>query len=126
MTREASARLTWFIAGLGLLATLGLSLAYGVQAGASGALGAAVALANWFALRVLVDRIVGGSVKQQAGVALLLIGKMGGLMALAFVLLKSGWVQILPFTVGVSSLMAGALLGSLVHVLTAPAVESER
>ena len=39
--------------------------------------------------------------------------------------LRSGLVHPLAFTVGLSSLALGTLLGSFVHVLTAPAVENE-
>jgi hypothetical protein len=126
MSRSASARLTWFIAGFGVLAVVFMQLSYGTDAGISAAVGAAVALGNWLMLRLIVDRVVGGTVRKQVGLSFLLIVKMGALVALSFLLLRSGWVQVLPFTAGVSSLMAGALTGSFVHVLTAKPVESER
>jgi hypothetical protein len=126
MSRSASARLTWFIAGFGVLAIAFMQVSYGTHAGVSAAVGAAVALGNWFMLRLIVDRVVGGTVRKQVGLSFLLIVKMGALVALSFLLLRSGWVQVLPFTAGVSSLMAGALTGSFVHVLTAKPVESER
>jgi len=126
MSRSASARLTWFIAGFGVLAIVLMQLGYGTDAGISAAIGAAVALGNWFMLRLIVDRVVGGTVQRQVGLSFLLIVKMGALVAVSFLLLRSGWVQVLPFAAGVSSLMAGALTGSFVHVLTAKPVESER
>ena len=77
-------------------------------------------------LRLIVERVIGGSLRRQAGLTFVLLFKMAGLIALVFLLLRGGLVEVLPFTLGVSSLMAGSLLGSFVHVLTAPAVESER
>ena len=126
MSRSASARLTWFIAGFGVLAVVVMQVLYGVDAATSAAVGGAVALGNWFLLRLIVDRVVGGSVRRQVGLSFLLIAKMGALIALVFLLLRSGLVELMPFTAGVSSLMAGALAGSFVHVLTAKPVESER
>lgn len=126
MSRSASARLTWFIAGFGVLAIAVMQLLQGVDAAVSATAGAAVALGNWLLLRLIVDRVVGGSVRRQAGLSFLLIVKMGALIGLCYLLLRSGLVQIIPFTAGVSSLMAGAIAGSFVHVLTAKPVESER
>ena len=126
MSRTASARLTWFIAGFGVLAIVVMFARGGVDGAVSAAAGAAVALGNWFLLRMIVDRVLGGSVRRQVGLSFLLIVKMGGLVGLVFLLLRSGLVQLMPFTAGVSSLMAGALAGSFVHVLTAKPVESER
>jgi hypothetical protein len=126
MSRSASARLTWFIAGYGVLAVVFMQLGYGTGAGIGAAVGAVVALGNWFMLRLIVDRVVGGTVRRQVGLTFLLIVKMGALVALVFLMIRSGWVEVLPFAAGVSSLMAGALTGSFVHVLTAKPVESER
>src|SRR5262245_2261503 len=126
MSRSASARLTWFIAGFGVLAIAIMAALRGVDGAVSATAGSAVALGNWFLLRLIVDRVVGGTVRKQVGLSFLLITKMGALIAMVFLLLRSGLVQVIPFTAGVSSLMAGAIVGSFVHVLTAKPVESER
>ena len=126
MTRAAAERLTWFIAALGAVVTVAVTAAQGAWAGASAAAGVAIALANWFVLRLLVDRLLGGSIQRQAGLAIVLIAKMGAFMAGVYVLLSGGYVLPIPFTLGVSSLMAGPLLGSLLHVLFTPKTESER
>ena len=126
MSKAAAERLTWFIAGLGALATIAVTASHGVLAGASSAAGVAVALANWFVLKLVVDALLGGSIQRQAGLAIVLVAKMAAFMGAVFVLLYGGFVQPIPFTVGVSSLMAGPLFGSLVHVLTTPKTESER
>jgi hypothetical protein len=86
----------------------------------------AVALANWDALKLLVDRLLGGSIQRQAALAVVLIAKMGAFMGAVYILLQGGYVLPIPFTLGVSTLMVGPLLGSLVHVLFSPKAESER
>jgi hypothetical protein len=126
MTRAAAERLTWFIAALGAVVSVAVTATQGAWAGASSAAGVAIALANWLALKLLVDRLLGGSIQRQAGLAIVLIAKMGAFMGAIFFLLQRGWVQPIPFTLGVSTLMAGPLLGSLLHVLLTPKTESER
>lgn len=126
MTRAAAERLTWFIAALGAVVSVAVTATQGAWAGASAAAGAAVALANWLVLKLLVDRLLGGSIQRQAGLAIVLIAKMGAFMGAVYLLLMGDYVQPIPFTLGVSTLMAGPLLGSLLHVLITPKTESER
>ena len=126
MTKAAAERLTWFIAALGAVVSVVVTATQGAWAGASAAAGVAIALANWYVLKLIVDRLLGGSIRRQAGLAIILIAKMGAFMAAVYLLLMGGYVQPIPFTLGVSTLMAGPLLGSLVHVLTTPKTESER
>ena len=126
MTKAAAERLTWFIAALGAVVSVVVTATQGAWAGASAAAGVAIALANWYVLKLIVDRLLGGSMRRQAGLAIILIAKMGAFMAAVYLLLMGGYVQPIPFTLGVSTLMAGPLLGSLVHVLTTPKTESER
>ena len=124
MTRAAAERLTWFIVAVGAVTTAATAATHGRWPGVSSAAGVALALANWFALRLLVDRLLGGSIRRRAGLALVLVAKMGAFMGVAFLLLQSGYVQPLPFTLGVSSLMVGPMLGSLLHVLLTPKTEN--
>jgi hypothetical protein len=126
MTKAAAERLTWFIAALGAVVSVAITATQGAWAGASAAAGVAIALANWFVLKLIVDRLLGGSIQRQAGLAIVLIAKMGAFMAAVYLLLMGGYVLPIPFTFGVSTLMAGPLLGSLVHVLMTPKTESER
>jgi hypothetical protein len=126
MNRASSHRLTWFILGLGVVVTLAIYVQTGTEAAISSGLGVAIALANWYLLRVIVARVVGGEVRGYARFTFLVVVKMVILLGLIFVLLRSGLVQPLAFTIGISSLALGTLLGSFVHVLTARAVESER
>jgi hypothetical protein len=126
MSRSAVERVTWFILGLGAAATIAAYAMGGRHAAASAAAGAAVAVANWLLLRFIVSRVVSGTVKNQAAFSFVLVAKMGALMGIIFVVLRSGLVQSIPFTVGVSTLVVGSLVGSLVSVLTAPAAEGKR
>ena len=126
MSKAALDRMTVFILGLGVLASLGALLLAGPTKALSVATGVAVAVANWYLLRFIVGRVVSGNVRNQAAFSFVLFLKMGGLMALVFFLLRSGYFAPIPFTIGMSCLVVGALLGAFVHVLTATEAESER
>ena len=126
MSKSALDRMTMFILGLGVAASLGALVLTGPQRALSVATGVVVAVANWYLLRFIVSRVVGGNVRSQGAFSFVLFAKMGGLMALVFVLLRSGHFSPIAFTVGMSCLVVGALLGAFVHVLTANEAESER
>jgi hypothetical protein len=121
MSRTAAARLTWFVLGLGLVTIAIVYLRDGWLAAESATIGAAVALANWYLLRFIVGKVVDGDVRGQAKFSLLLVAKMAALMGLVFVLIHARLVQPVAFTAGLSSLVVGSILGSIVHVLRGPA-----
>jgi hypothetical protein len=123
MTRSAAARLSWFIFGLGVAATAALYATRGPVAGRSAAAGAVVALGNWYLLRFIIGRVLDGRVRRKAAFSVLLFAKMGALIGVVFALLHSGFVQPIAFTIGVSSLALGTLLGSCVHIFTAQVAE---
>ncbi|MGD8858656.1 MAG: hypothetical protein PVI30_01500 [Myxococcales bacterium] len=125
MNRAVAERLTWVIAGLGLVTTLGMIPLWGVAAARSTLVGAVLGVANWVALRYIVARVVGGSVQRQAGFMFVLMLKMGALAALCFLLIRAQVVSPLPFLIGLSTLVVGAIGGSLVQILNAPE-QSER
>jgi hypothetical protein len=118
MTKQTSARLLGFIAGLGAVAIAIVYSRMGLSAAKSAAVGVGLALVNWVVLRFIVGRVLGGSVRTQARFALLLVVKMAALMAAVLVLIQSGLVEPVAMTIGLSSLAGGAILGSLAHVLT--------
>lgn len=122
MSKTALARLTWFILGLGVVVTAVVYAWLGRDAAQSAGVGAAVALCNWYLLRFIVGRVVNGDLRSQAKFSLLLVAKMGALMGLVLVLIRTGLVQPVAFTAGLSSLVVGALLGCFVHILRAPLV----
>jgi hypothetical protein len=119
MSTTVVERLTWYILGIGLCAMLGAYALHGRMAGQSTAAGVALAIANWYALRFLLRRIMTGSVRSKTLFAALLMLKMGVLMAAVFACLHTGLFEPVAFTVGVSCLVVGTLFGSFVQVLTA-------
>jgi len=125
MNAKLASRLTWFIVGLGLAATVYAYALHGSLTARSVAVGAGVAAGNWFLLRFILARVVAGSMRSKAMFSGLVMVKMAALMGLVFVLLNTHWVQPLPFTIGVSSLIVGPLLGSFVHVVMMPAAEGK-
>jgi hypothetical protein len=119
MSTTVVERLTWYILGLGLVATIVASALHGRVAGQSTAAGVALALANWYAMRFLLRRIMSGSMRSKTLFAGLLMVKMGVLMAAVFACLHTGLFEPVAFTVGVSCLVVGTLFGSFVQVLSA-------
>jgi len=127
MTKIAADRMTYFVVALGLIAVGSVYALMGSDAAISTAIGVAVGLLNWFIQKFIVGRLLSGGQKSQLGAAALLFLKMGLLMGGLFVLLRSGLVQLIPFTVGISTLVVGVIVGGLVQSLTAPqTAENER
>jgi len=128
MNKTSADRLSYYVMALGLITVLAIYGAMGLDAAKSTLVGVLVGLANWYILRFIVGRMLsGGGQKSQLAAAGLLFFKMGLLMGGLFLLLRTGLVQLIPFTVGVSTLAVGVLAGGLIQSLTAPrAAESER
>lgn len=128
MTKNPADRLSYFVIAIGLIAVLGVYGAMGASAARSTGVGVCVGLANWYLLRFIVGRLVAGAgQKSQMGAAMLLVIKMGLLLGGIFALLRSDLVEIIPFTVGVSTLVVGVLVGGLYQSLLAPrTAENER
>jgi hypothetical protein len=127
MTKTATDRLSYVVMALGVVATLAIYGAMGFEAAKSCAIGVLVGIANWFIQRFIVGRLLSGSQKSQLGAAAFLFLKMGLLMGGLFVLLRSGFVQLIPFTVGISTLVVGVIAGGLYQSLLAPpTAENER
>lgn len=122
MSAKLAGRLTWFILGLGAVMTACVYALHGRFAGQSAAAGVGLAVGNWLLLRFVLARIVSStSTVGKTGFSVLLMLKMGALMAIVFVLLHLGLVEPMAFTVGVSSLVFGSLVGSAVHAIRSPA-----
>lgn len=127
MNKIAADRMTYYVVALGLIAVGAVYALMGIEAAKSTAVGVAVGLVNWFIQKFIVGRMLSGGQKSQLGAAGLLFLKMGLLMGGLFVLLRSGFVQLIPFTVGISTLVVGVIAGGLVQSLTAPqTAENER
>lgn len=85
--------------------------------GIAALVGAVVGLLNWFALRWLTGRIVGsgeGSGVSKAGVSLLLVGKIGLLMAVVFVLINRVRVDPIGLAFGLGVLFIGPVVAGVI------------
>jgi lipid-A-disaccharide synthase-like uncharacterized protein len=102
-----------FVAALGLATSLAVMLAGGMNAGLSTLAGAALALANFVLLRTIVQKIVTRDMHQKLPVIALLFVKMGVLMGLICLVIIRGWVEPIPFTIGISCLAIGLIVSSL-------------
>ena len=126
MNRIVADRMTYFVMALGVVAVGAVYALMGAEAALSTAVGVGVGLVNWLIQKFIVGRLLSGGQKSQLGAAALLFLKMGLLMGGLFVLLRSGFVQLIPFTVGISTLVVGVIAGGLIQSLTAPrTAESE-
>jgi hypothetical protein len=127
MNRIAADRMTYVVIALGVVAVGAVYGLMGAEAALSTAIGVAVGLLNWLMQKFIVGRMLSGGQKSQLGAAALLFLKLGLLMGGLFVLLRSGLVQLIPFTVGISTLVVGVIAGGLIQSLMAPqTAENER
>lgn len=116
MDKQTAERMQVMVIGLGVVITLGVYGVSGMEAGRSAAVGALLASVNWFLLRFLVGRIASSSMRSKPLLTFLVLLKMGALMGLTALVIASGWVQPIAFVVGLSSLVAGLLLGSFLYI----------
>jgi hypothetical protein len=75
-------------------------------------IGASLAVANWFALRFLAGRLVGGS-GNRAALSILLMAKIGLLMALVYILINRLHVDPVGLAFGLGVLFLGPALAGL-------------
>lgn len=85
---------------------------WGQTRGFAAALGAGLAVGNWFALRWLAGRLVLGGARS-IGLSLLLIAKIGLLMAIVFVLINRVQVDPIGLAFGLGVLFIGPVLAGL-------------
>ncbi len=85
----------------------------GVWAAYSAAVGAAIAVANYYAYQWIADHITRGSVRKRAGVSLLMITKMLIIFGLITALIMFRWVDPIGLIIGLSALVVGLLSGSI-------------
>lgn len=111
METKTIERITRWVAGLALPLVLVAFVVLGTDAGIGALAGAALSVANWMALRWLVQKIMAAGDRARAVLMLLLVVKMGAVLALASVLLRL--VDGLGFTIGMGALVLGVLIGAL-------------
>jgi hypothetical protein len=113
MTKASADRLTLTVAAFGAVLTVASYLLAGRAVAESTLTGAGMGLANFILLRMIVLRVVEGDMHRKGALLGLIFLKMGGLMGLVYWVISSHWVQPIPFTVGMSSLVVGLIVGAL-------------
>jgi len=116
MDKRTAERMQVLVVGFGVASTLGVYGVSGLDACRSTAIGAVLALINWLLLRFLVGLVVSSSMRSKPLLAFMVLLKMGALMGLIAYCVASDWVQPIPFVVGLSSLVVGLLLGSVLYI----------
>ena len=119
-------RIAIWIAAFGLALTAGAYLFGGWHFGLSALVGAGVGLANWIALRWIGMRLVRGAGPgggRKPLFSLLLVLKMGAVLALVGFLLMTGIVDAVGFVIGMGALVLGVAVGGLQMANAAAAAE---
>lgn len=106
------ARAMWAVALVGVTSTVGGALLGGALAARSVALGAVVAGLNLWVITLVVRGMLGPK-RRRVSWPLLAVLKISVLFGGLYVLVKSGWVDLLPLLVGYGALPLGIFAGQL-------------
>ena len=106
-------RMTFAVLALGAILVLCCVAVAGLPSASSSVIGVAVAVGNLHLLAWIVRKVTSRQVRNKAGLMLLLILKLTGLMAVVGILIRFQIVQPIPFTVGLTSLVGGLITASL-------------
>jgi hypothetical protein len=87
---------------------------WGVERGVAALVGATLSVLNWFALRWLTARIAHTDGQSKGGASLLLVAKMGLLMALVYILIQRLNVDPIGLAFGLGVLFIGPVVTALV------------
>lgn len=118
-TRLTFRRITLYVVGASVVMTA-LSFALGgATMGVGAAVGGALAVGNWMLMRWVGRRLMVANDKGRMVWGGLLAFKMVLLMAVAWGILATGWVDPMGFTVGLSGLVLGILVGAFHSATTA-------
>ncbi len=97
---------------------------WGAERAVATTAGALVGLGNWFALRWLMGRLVLGENTQRALISILLITKIGLLMAVVFVFINRLSLDPIGLAMGLSVLFLGPVVaGLLTTTASGPALD---
>jgi len=113
------------VAATGATMALAASVVSGPRAGASAGLGAALAVANLWALARIVAALLpatapGAQAQSRAAWGLVALVKMVAVLAVAWLLMRHGLVSPVGMLVGVCGLPIGVAIGSLVSDRSEP------
>lgn len=100
------------IAVFAAILTAGAFLVGGAEVARGAAAGGVLALANGLALCWVVLRIVHGTMRQKAAVAVVMATKLGVLAVVSWALIAKWGVHPVGFLVGVTALVLGSLSGA--------------
>ena len=117
MPSETAHRLSIHIAIVGVLLTVFAGVSWGSAGVIGTGAGAVMGLVNWYLLKWIVQRLVSREVRQHARFMAIVLMKMGAYLLTAYGLLALGWVQPVPFVVGLGALVGGLFLGSFQYIL---------
>ncbi len=106
------ARAMWAVVLVGLSATVVAGWVSGALAARSAALGAAVAAANLWVIALVVRGMLGQK-KSSVPWSLVAVLKMAALFGGLYLLLRGGWVSLLPLLAGYGALPLGIVAGQL-------------
>jgi hypothetical protein len=87
---------------------------WGAERGLAALIGATLSVLNWLALRWLTERIAHGEGQTKGSASLLLVGKMGLLMALVYILIQRLHVDPIGLAFGLGVLFIGPVVTALV------------
>ena len=113
MNRPSVNYIPVFIGASGMVAVAITGVIAGVWAAFSAAVGAMIAVANYYAYQWIAGHITRGSVRKRTGASLLMIAKMLVLFGLISALIIFRWVDPIGLIVGLSALVVGLLSGSI-------------
>jgi hypothetical protein len=112
ITSAATQRMTRPLLLIAAIVVVSAFALWGSTRGVAALVGAALAVGNWFALRWLSARLVSGN-SRGAALGLLLVAKVGLLMAIVFVLISTVQLDPVGLVFGLSVLFVGPVLASL-------------
>jgi len=115
--RRTLRRITLYIVGASVVLTAATLVFGGATMGLGAAVGGLVAVANWLVMPWVGERLVRANDKGRIVWGLLLLVKMAALLGIVALILSTGVVDPMGFTVGLSGLVLGALAGAF-HTTT--------
>lgn len=118
-------RIAVYIVVLGALLTGAAFLLAGAPVAIGAAVGGALSLLNWIALRWVGRQLTSGAVRQKRAAGVLLALKMGVLMVLCWFLVTKLGVDPIGLMVGLTGLVLGVVLGSARIAAEAAAASEE-
>ena len=105
-------RITRYVIGASIALTALAFVLGGLWTGVGAAVGAALAIGNWVLMRFVGQRLLVATDAGRIVWGAILMVKMGVLLAIAWAVLSTGAVDPIGFSVGVSGLVFGLLLGA--------------